>query len=177
MGWSGEGASGVPVACGSPGRPARARRLPGAPMRAKLLNQAPERTVALVFDRGDEVMSTLHQFALEHRLSASRLSGIGAFESATLGYFDWVRRDYDRIPVDEQVEVLTMVGDIALDAGKPKVHAHVVLGRRDGSTIGGHLLEARVRPTLEVIVVDSPSHLRRMCDPVSGLALIRIDEA
>jgi predicted DNA-binding protein with PD1-like motif len=146
-------------------------------MRSKVLNAAPERTVALVFERGDEVMSALKQFAREHDLAASRLTGIGAFESATLGYFDWERRDYLRIPVDEQVEVLTMVGDITLDGEQPKVHAHVVLGRRDGSTLGGHLLEARVRPTLEVIVVDSPSHLRREHDPVSGLALIRVSAA
>jgi predicted DNA-binding protein with PD1-like motif len=146
-------------------------------MRSKVLNAAPERTVALVFERGDEVMSALKQFAREHDLAASRLTGIGAFESATLGYFDWECRDYLRIPVDEQVEVLTMVGDITLNGGQPQVHAHVVLGRRDGSTLGGHLLEARVRPTLEVIVVDSPSHLRREHDPVSGLALIRVSAA
>ncbi len=145
-------------------------------MRAKVLNESPERTIALILDRGDEVMSTLQHFAVEHNLTASRLTAIGAFESASLGYFDWERKVYERIPVDEQVEVLSLVGDIALDGGKPRVHAHVVLGRRDGHTIGGHLLEARVRPTLEVMVIDSPQYLRRACDPVSGIALIRIDD-
>lgn len=145
-------------------------------MHAKVLNAGPERTIALVFDRGDEVMAVLQRFAQEHGLAASRLTGIGAFESATLGYFDPALRDYVRIPVAEQVEVLTMVGDIALDGTQPKVHAHVVLGRRDGSTVGGHLLEARVQPTLEVVVIDSPSYLQRRCDAQSGLALIRIDD-
>lgn len=145
-------------------------------MRAKVLNEAPERTIALILDRGDEVMSRLQRFAVEHDLSASRLTAIGAFESATLGYFDWERKSYDRIAVDEQVEVLSLVGDIALDGAQPKVHAHVVLGRRDGSTLGGHLLEARVRPTLEVMLIDSPEYLRRRCDPVSGVALIRIED-
>jgi predicted DNA-binding protein with PD1-like motif len=145
-------------------------------MRAKVLNESPERTIALVLDRGDEAMSSLQRFALEHKLTASRLTAIGAFESATLGYFDWERKVYERIPIDEQVEVLSLVGDIALDGAKPRVHAHVVLGRRDGSTVGGHLLEARVRPTLEVMVIDSPEYLRRVCDPVSGIALIRIDD-
>ena len=145
-------------------------------MRAKVLNEAPERTIALILDRGDEVMAALQRFAVEHELTASRLTAIGALESATLGYFDWERKVYERIPVNEQVEVLSLVGDIALDGAKPKVHAHVVLGRRDGSTIGGHLLEARVRPTLEVMVIDSPEYLRRVCDPVSGIALIRIDD-
>jgi predicted DNA-binding protein with PD1-like motif len=145
-------------------------------VRARVLNESPERTVALVLDRGDEVMATLQRFAVEHNLRSSRLTAIGAFESATLGYFDWERKVYDRIPIDEQVEVLSLVGDIALDGSTPKVHAHVVLGRRDGSTVGGHLLEAVVRPTLEVMVIDSPSYLRRVCDPVSGIALIRLDE-
>lgn len=144
-------------------------------MKSKVLNDRPERTIALIMDRGDEVMATLQRFAIEHELTATRLTAIGAFESATVGFFDWERKEYDRIPVNEQVEVLSLVGDIALVGDKPKVHAHVVLGRRDGSTVGGHLLEARVRPTLEVIAIDSPSYLRRECDPVSGIALIRID--
>jgi predicted DNA-binding protein with PD1-like motif len=145
-------------------------------MRAKVLNECPERTIALILDQGDEVMSTLQRFSAEYNLTASRLTAIGAFESGTLGYFDWERKVYERIPVHEQVEVLSLVGDIALDGAKPKVHAHVVLGRRDGSTLGGHLLEARVRPTLEVMVIDSPEYLRRVYDPVSGIALVRIDD-
>lgn len=145
-------------------------------MQAKVLNEAPERTIALVLDRGDEVMSALQRFAHEHSLTASRVTAIGAFESATLGYFNWQSKQYERIPVDEQVEVLSLVGDIALDGDQPKVHAHVVLGRRNGAAVGGHLLEARVRPTLEVMLVESPAYLRRVCDPVSGIPLIRLRE-
>jgi uncharacterized protein len=144
-------------------------------MKAKIMNDAPERTIALVLDQGDEVMAKLQGFAAEHNLMASRFTAIGAFERATLGYFNWERKAYDRIPVDEQVEVLALVGDIALDGSKPKVHAHAVLGKRDASTVGGHLLEALVRPTLEVLLIESPAYLRRVHDPHSGLALIRID--
>ena len=144
-------------------------------MKSKVLNDRPERTIAVILERGEEVMAALLQFAIEHRITAGRLTAIGALESATVGFFDWERKTYRRIPVDEQVEVLSLVGDIALDGDQPRIHAHAVLGRSDGSTVGGHLLEARVRPTLEVIAVDSPSHLRRACDPVSGIALIRID--
>ena len=143
-------------------------------MKAKVLNAGPERTIALIFDKGDEVVSTLQQFARDHNLTASRFSAIGALQSAVLGYFNWESKDYDRIPVDEQVEVLSLNGDIALDGDAPKVHAHAVLGRRDGSTVGGHVLEARVRPTLEVILVESPGYLRKTCDRESGLALIDI---
>jgi uncharacterized protein len=95
---------------------------------------------------------------------------------AVLGYFDWERKEYKRIPVTEQVEVVSLVGDVALDPkGEPSLHAHVVLGRSDGSTLGGHLLEAQVRPTLEVVINESPAHLRKRKDPESGLALIDLD--
>jgi predicted DNA-binding protein with PD1-like motif len=145
-------------------------------MRSKVLNEHDERTFAVIFDLGDEVMSGLKRFAGENNLSATRFTAIGAFETAVLGYFDWQKKDYERIPVNEQCEVLALVGDIALDAGKPQIHAHVVVGLRTGEARGGHLLEARVRPTLEVILTESPGYLEREHDARSGLNLIRIGE-
>ncbi|HEX6266025.1 MAG TPA: PPC domain-containing DNA-binding protein [Burkholderiales bacterium] len=144
-------------------------------MHAKVLNEHGERVFALIFDIGEDPMAGLARFAEEHNLTASGFTAIGAFSEASLGYFDWEKKDYERIPVEEQTEVLALVGDIAVQESdrKKKVHAHVVLGRRDGSTCGGHLLSAKVRPTLEVILTESPGHLRRVHDPRSGLALIR----
>src|SRR5919106_3276218 len=140
-------------------------------MRAKVLKDDGERVFSVIFETGDEPVAGLTRFAEENTLTASAFTAIGAFSEATLGYFDWDKKDYERIPVKEQVEVLALVGDIALQDGKPKLHAHVVLGRRDGSACGGHLLAARVRPTLEVIVTESPVHLRRVYDPATGVAL------
>ena len=132
------------------------------------------RAFAVIFEKDEDPMAGLVRFAEERNLTASSLTAIGAFSEATLGYFDWEKKDYERIPVTEQVEVLALVGDVSVDEqGAKKVHAHVVLGRRDGSACGGHLLSAKVRPTLEVIVTESPAHLRRVHDPESGLALIR----
>lgn len=143
-------------------------------MRAKLLNDADERTWALIFDSGDEVVAGLEAFAREHAIGASRFTAIGALRRVVIGYFDWERKDYERIEIEEQVEVLSLIGDIALHGSGPRIHAHIVLGKRDGSAHGGHLLEAYVRPTLEVILVDSPAYLKRVHDDQSGLALIHI---
>ncbi|HZD19579.1 MAG TPA: PPC domain-containing DNA-binding protein [Burkholderiales bacterium] len=144
-------------------------------MRAKLLNAGPERTYALIFDKGDEPVSLISAFAKEHKIGAARLSAIGAFSEVVLGYFDWEKKDYKRIPLREQVEVLSLLGDIALgEKGEPKLHAHVVLGKRDGTAHGGHLLEGRVRPTLEVLLIQSPAALQKVHDPETGLALIHI---
>lgn len=144
-------------------------------MQSRRINDAAERTYAVIFERGDEVMTDLQRFAEQEGLNGSRFTAIGAFERATLGWFDWQTRDYERIAVDEQVEVLSLIGDVSLENGKPKLHAHCVLGRRGGATVGGHLIEAVVRPTLEVLLIESPGHLRRRHDPDSGLALIRFD--
>jgi uncharacterized protein len=143
-------------------------------MKSKLINDAPQRTFALVFDKGDEVLENLLAFAREHGLSAAEFTGLGALSDAVLGYFDWQKKEYERIPIDEQVEVLNLTGNIALADGEPKLHPHIVLGKADGTAHGGHLLEGHVRPTLEVIVTESPKHLERQSDPETGLALLRL---
>lgn len=144
-------------------------------MRAKVLNENGERVFAVIFEIGEDPIAGLTRFAEEQNLSASGFTAIGAFQEAVLGYFDWEKKDYERIPVREQTEVLALVGDIAVEGeNRKKVHAHVVLGKRDGTACGGHLLSAKVRPTLEVILTESPGYLRRVHDRESGLALIRI---
>lgn len=143
-------------------------------MKSKLIHEGPQRTFAVVFDKGDEVLESLLAFAKAHGLSAAEFTGLGALSDAVLGYFDWQQKDYKRIPIDEQVEVLNLTGNIALADGEPKLHPHIVVGKADGTAHGGHLLEAHVRPTLEVIITESPAHLQRRSDPETGLALIRI---
>jgi predicted DNA-binding protein with PD1-like motif len=132
-----------------------------------------ERTWALVFETGEEAMNGLREFARAANLIGSRFTAIGAFSDVTLGFFDPEKKEYVKIPVREQVEVLSLLGNVAQHEGKPKVHAHIVVGKRTGAAHGGHLLEAHVRPTLEVIVVESPSHLERHTDDRTGLALLK----
>jgi predicted DNA-binding protein with PD1-like motif len=110
--------------------------------------------------------------AHDHHLRASQFTAIGAFSSALVGYFDWEKKVYQKIRIDDQVEVLSLIGDVSLDQGEARVHAHVVLGKSDGTAHGGHLLSGHVRPTLEVVLTESPAYLRRRYDPESGLALI-----
>jgi predicted DNA-binding protein with PD1-like motif len=140
-----------------------------------LLNEAGERTFALIYETGDEVIAGLTAFAKEHRPRSAHFTAIGAFRDVVLAYFDWPTKKYQPLPLNEQVEVLTLAGDIAWkDDGEPVVHAHAVVGRSDGTTRGGHLKEAHVRPTLELVLVEYPRHLERKPDPESGLSLIRI---
>jgi uncharacterized protein len=133
---------------------------------------SPSGTYAVIFGKGDEVASGLTEFAETHHIKAGHLTAIGAFSSAVLAYFDRGKKAYKKIVIDEQVEVLSFIGDVALDNGTPALHAHVVVGFPDGSTKGGHLLEARVWPTLEVFLTETPHALVKKHDPESGLDLI-----
>ncbi|GAB3867637.1 DNA-binding protein [Nocardioides maradonensis] len=126
-------------------------------------------------DKGDEAFEQLGLFAREQGVTAAGLTAVGAARAVTLGYFDPVLSDYRSTEFDEQVEVLSLVGDIAAKDGEPAVHAHVTLGRRDSSAIGGHLQKMSVWPTLEVVVTEMPAHLAKKVDHETGLALIDLD--
>jgi uncharacterized protein len=147
-------------------------------MKTKLLNQDHgQRTFAIVFDKGDEMISNLETFTKEQQLLGSHFTAIGAFSQVTLEFFQRENMEYKKIPVNEQVEVLSLTGNIAMKENGYKIHAHVVLGRVDGSALGGHILEAQVWPTLEVVLVEEPAYLRRTIDEKTGLALINLAES
>lgn len=141
-------------------------------MKSRLVQDGEQKTYVIVFETGDQVMSNLLAFANEHGIRGAHFTAIGAFQDATLGYFAWETKQYREIPVREQVEVLSLIGSVANHEGEPKVHAHTVVGTAAGEARGGHLFEAHVRPTLEVVLTEVPEHLRRRLDDESGLPLI-----
>ncbi|WP_213450616.1 PPC domain-containing DNA-binding protein [Rhizomonospora bruguierae] len=141
-------------------------------MRTRELRSGDRRVLVVVPDKREEAVAACAAAAGEHGIAAAQVTAVGGFESAVLGYFDRVRREYERIPVDGQVEVLSLLGDIAVHDGHPEPHLHAVLGRRDGATVGGHLLSGTVWPTLELIVTEVAPELTKRWDPESGLVLM-----
>jgi len=144
-------------------------------MKAKLIHENNGlKTFAIVFDKNDAVREQLLEFANTNRFADAHLTAIGAFSEVKLGFFDRQQKAYKTIPISEQVEVLSFSGNIVQKDGKPSLHAHVVIGKADGTAHGGHFLGGRVWPTLEMIVSEMPVHLRRSQDEESGLALINL---
>jgi predicted DNA-binding protein with PD1-like motif len=143
-------------------------------MQHKLLaSDAGERTFILVLEEGDEAFSCLTGFAKREGVTAASITAIGAFRAATIAFFEYETKNYKKIPVEVQSEVLSLIGDVALDDdGKASLHLHVVLGLSDGSTRGGHFIEGHVRPTLEVVLRETPARLRRRHRSDLGIALI-----
>jgi predicted DNA-binding protein with PD1-like motif len=135
------------------------------------------RAFALVLDKGDEAVQRITDFARDNEISGASLTAVGGCSEVTLGYFDPQISDYRSTDFCEQMEVLSLLGDIATKDDDAVVHAHIVLGRRDSSTVGGHLQKLKVFPTLEIVITETPTRLRKRVDPTTGLALIAIDEA
>jgi uncharacterized protein len=146
-------------------------------MKYKVVEDADVVTYVVVCDPGDEAVSALNQFARAEQLEAAQITAVGAFSRATVGWFDRAARDYRRIPVDQQCELLSLIGDVAEGQDGPILHVHAVLGLSDGTTRGGHLLEARVFPTLEAVVTETPARLRKVLRPDIGIALIDLDRS
>jgi uncharacterized protein len=145
-------------------------------MKSQLVSDTANTQVhVVILDSGEEAFAALTKFANDAKLTAASLSAIGAFEKATVGWFDVASKSYRKIEVNEQCEVLSAIGDVAIgDDGKASLHVHIVLGLSDGSTRGGHLLAGTVRPTLEVVLTEVPSKLRRKKRADLGIALIDI---
>jgi predicted DNA-binding protein with PD1-like motif len=155
----------------SPSRPIPVGKAPH--MQVKLVKDTPEEKVyAIVFLKGDEALSGLTDFAIQNKISDAHFTGIGAVSSATTAWIDLQTKLYHPTVTNEQVEVLSLTGDIAAFNGKPVVHMHVVLGRRDGTTVGGHVWELNVNPTVEVFLTANTIPLAKRADSDSGLKLI-----
>jgi predicted DNA-binding protein with PD1-like motif len=164
-------AAGLGVAVGA----ARAGEAPPASAdlpKARLLSDGDVKTYLLVFRTGQEVMKGLLAFARKHKLVAGHLTGIGAVRDSVVGYFDPQKKAYLRISEKGQHEVLSLAGNLGLYHNEPFFHVHVVLGLRDGQTRGGHLFEATVRPTVELVLTTYPRVVRRKIDPETGLPLL-----
>ncbi|MGO4831496.1 PPC domain-containing DNA-binding protein, partial [Rhizobiaceae sp. 2RAB30] len=111
-------------------------------MKSKLLSKSETgRTFVVVLDSGEEAFGAISEFATAQNVTAAAITAIGAFERATVGWFDFDTKNYREIPIAEQCEVLSAIGDVAAgDDGRSSLHLHAVLGFADGSTRGGHLL-------------------------------------
>jgi len=139
-------------------------------------------TYVVILDAGEEAFTALSDWAAKEQISAAQVTAVGAFERATVGWFDRAAKDYRHVRVRQQCEVLSLLGDIAREvngstAGPPQPHLHAVLGLHDGTTRGGHLLEGHVWPTLEVIIREVPAELCKTYRPEVGLALIDLESS
>lgn len=155
----------------SPSAPVATGKAPG--MKVRLLTETRGvKSYAVVLAKGDEVMSGLTDFAKHNKVTSASFTAIGAFSRATVAWFDDSRKEFKLVPIEQQVELVSMIGDIALSGDQPAVHTHVSVASSDGAVRGGHLINAFVFPTLELFVTAYPTPLYKQLDEATGLKLI-----
>lgn len=155
----------------SPTVPVPTGKAPG--MKVRLLSEsAGVKNYAIVLAKDDEVMSGLSDFARQNKVTSASFTAIGAFSQVTVAWFDDARKEFKLIPIKQQVELVSMIGDIALSGEQPVVHTHVSVASSDGIVRGGHLINAFVFPTLELFMTVYSIPLRKRLDEATGLKLI-----
>ncbi len=140
----------------------------------EIASQAATRGYVLVFDQGEDVVPVLERFASDADLKSATFYGIGGFSRSTLAYYRLQNKSYDPFEIDEQVELISIAGNISVYQGKPKIHAHCAVAYADGAVRGGHLIAATVRPTLELRLDELPDALRREDSPEFRIPLLRL---
>lgn len=155
----------------SPSKPIKTGRSPG--VRVKLLStNGATKTYVLIFSKGDEVVSGLTEFAQKYGVTSAHYQAIGDATSAKVGWYDYERKQFKVIPIDEPCEVSSLSGDMAVYNGKPVAHTHLVVSTSDCLSCGGHLLELFVGPTLELFLTVEPTPLYKRPNPEFGAGLI-----
>jgi predicted DNA-binding protein with PD1-like motif len=123
-------------------------------------------------DQGEELYQALDIFALQHQIQSGHISGIGMAREVELGYFDSEQAEYERKTYEENLEVLSISGTITELNDAPFFHIHGVFGKKDFSTIGGHVMKLVTDMTLEIFVSDFETHIERVKDEQTGLKLL-----
>jgi uncharacterized protein len=155
----------------SPTAPIPTGKAPGIKVRL-LAENGGVKQYAIVLSKNDEVMSGLTEFAKQNKVTSASFTAIGAFSHATVAWFDDSKKEFKLVPITEQVELVSMIGDIALVNDTPAVHTHVSVASSDGTVRGGHVINAYVFPTLELFMTVYPTPLHKQKDEATGLELI-----
>lgn len=141
-------------------------------MKAKAVNSG----FVIRLEKGEELIASLTSFAKDHKLKGGFITGLGGASKATLGYYELSENIYHFSDVDDLVEVVSLNGNLALKDDDPLWHVHGVFGKRDLSTIGGHIKSAIIAGTCEIFYFDTGAELTREQSGDVGLALLNCDE-
>ncbi|HKC67277.1 MAG TPA: PPC domain-containing DNA-binding protein [Bacteroidia bacterium] len=155
----------------SPTKPTETGKSPE--VKTKLLSvNGTAKTYSLIFSPGDEILSGLEEFALRYNVKSAYFTAIGDASFAKFGWYDESKKMFKVTEIKQPVEIVSLVGDIALYNNEPAVHCHIALAAEDGVLQGGHLLEAFISPTLEVMITVEPTPLYKKLDPEFSALII-----
>lgn len=125
-------------------------------------------------DQGEEIVSILTKFCSEREIKLGKISAIGAVNEVKIGIFDPIKKEYNSNTIKGTFEILSITGNITLNKDQPYLHMHIMLSDSGFNAFGGHLNEAVVSATCEVIIEELEGKLDRYFDENTGLNLIEL---
>ena len=136
--------------------------------------QRQRESVQLRFLSGERLVTPLVEWLGHESVGYAALSGLGAVSHATISYWNAETKKYETHELDEQMEVVSLIGNVTLKDGQPFIHAHASLGRRDLSLVGGHVNDLHVHPTLEIWLRPEAEPVHRALDESCGLYVMQL---
>lgn len=144
-------------------------------MNLKSIDAKVSRVIVGKIEPDEDLIDAITKLVKTYNIKAGLLNCIGAFKKFTIGYFDLDKKEYKLETFDENVELVSCLGNIAYKNGKPIIHAHVSVGRPDFSIIGGHLSQPSIiSVTGEIYILEIDQKLNRSLDPQFNLSLLNI---
>ncbi len=126
-------------------------------------------TLVIRADRGEELIESVKKACVEHQVKIGVVTGIGACDHAVVGAYNTLTKEYLKHEYEGEMEILSFTGNVSQMDGDYYGHYHVVIGRDDGSCIGGHANEIIISGTSEIFVQLVDGTLERSYDDRVGL--------
>jgi hypothetical protein len=135
----------------------------------------PRRVIVARLEPGEDVLETIEKVAANHGIRTASLTGIGALSKAKLAFFDRSSRSYREVSIDKDLEIVSCIGNVCMNEGKPMVHAHMSVADESGNCYGGHLRAGcQVSVTMELFLVEVAEEITREKDSATGLNLMNV---
>jgi hypothetical protein len=110
---------------------------------------------------GDLINESLRLIAVEENILNAWINGIGAIDNVKVGYMDVNNKKYQKRNFDEHYELLSLIGNITYKDGEPFVHTHVTFSNAEYNVFGGHLFDAKITATGEIVLSLTDSKIDR----------------
>lgn len=134
-------------------------------------------TYIIRIDRGEEIVKVVNDICRKEKITLGSLSGLGAVDSAKLGLYSLEKQEYIVNEFEGEYEISSLLGNITTKDGVPYVHMHMTISDITGAVMGGHLSEARVAVTCEIVIRTAEGTIERGLDPVIGINLMVFPES
>ena len=131
--------------------------------------------------KGDKLVESIKEVLEKENVKAGFITGIGACDRLEIGLFDPSKKKYKTKTYEENLEIASLTGNISNMDGKLYTHFHIICGRVEsnpakgslsGAAIAGHLNEAEISLTAEIVITTINGDINRKHDPDLGINLI-----